>query len=136
MYTATPTTSTLKCQGAPLGLLVAAASTSSPASTSAARPALSLSGPELATCGRLGAPPPWAAPPGALLWTTAALLRTFGAASALAHDGQAPDGVSSGAFQNLLQSSHQGKHVLLRHVAQARPRRGAWPTLVRHRNNL
>src|SRR5579863_3855202 len=85
MYTVTPTTMSLKCQGAPFALVTRVLLPASPAVAIAGSPST-------------GAPTDAAA--GALLLGRAVRTRP--------QEGHAPSSASSGAFQNLLQSSHHG----------------------------
>src|SRR5579875_1989530 len=92
MYTVTPTSNSLKCQGAFLACArMVGPATGAPAGPGTGATAASF-GPELAPTGA-GArvAPTWA-----------------GAARTWPHEGQAPPSAISPGFQNRLQSSHQG----------------------------
>src|SRR5580658_3674749 len=88
MYTVTPTTSSLKCQGAPFALATPAPFTASPAVA-------------------IAGPPSTGAPTGAAAAADVLLLLAR-AVSTRPQEGHSPLAASSGAFQNLLQSSHHG----------------------------
>src|ERR1700685_3997925 len=108
MYTVTPTTMSLKCQGAPFALAtraaLAAPSGVAVAGSSSAGPLTGL---------------PTRAPKGAA--AAAGGFRLARAVSTRPQVGHSPSPASSGAFQNLLQSSHHGKCAAL-HGDQATPK--------------
>src|ERR1700722_7170623 len=121
MYTVTPMTMSLKCQGAPFALATRVTLSPSSAASTDGSPSTTGPGAPSTVASTVAPGAPWTTPAearaGAATGTAALFLE--GAVRTRRHVGHSPSAASSGGFQNLLQSSHHGNGAAL-HGHQAR----------------